>query len=373
VCNLVNGAAACACREGYTGNGKTCVLDVVPAGVGWSRVAGTHFTPVCEPSDAFFGFPNDCRNIFAAWSGGVADTARNRLLVTGGGHNDYYGNELYAFDLGARRYVRLNEPTPLEKHNECSTTALGDGRPASRHTYGGLTYLTHLDRMVLFGGASSCEAGGIVGDVWELDLAGLAASPDSSSYWSEVLPASPGVPELSYGGIIGASDYDPVTRLAVLYTGGGQLFSYDPSTRTTSLRPGTGPAGYHHTGVVDPDHRLFLLVGDDALGVFDLANGWTYTDLTSQLTGCESLGSQPYPGLAYDSEQKVVVGWAGGGTVYLIDLAARTCATRVFSQDAPGPQLQNGTHGRFRYFPSLRGFVLANDPDDDVYLLKLVP
>jgi hypothetical protein len=223
--------------------------------------------------------------------------------------------------------------------------------------------------MVLFGGAISCEAGGIADDVWELDVAELAANPDSSSYWSQVLS------DVSdrYGGTIGASDYDPVTKVAVLYTNAGQIFSYDPATKTASLRLNGGPDGYHHTGVMDPDHRLFLLVGNDTLGVFDLANGWTYTDLTSDLTGCEGLSNKPYPGLAYDSEQKVVVGWAGGGTVYLIDLAARKCATRVFSENAPGPQLENGTHGRFRYFPSLRGFVLANDPDDDVYLLKLVP
>ena len=95
--------------------------------------------------------------------------------------------------------------------------------------------------------------------------------------------------------------------------------------------------------------------------------------MTGQLSGCESLASEPYPGLAYDPEQRAVVGWAGGETVYIIDLAARQCITRVFSANAPGPQVENGTHGRFRYLPGLRGFVLANDPDDDVYLLRLAP
>ena len=124
---------------------------------------------------------------------------------------------------------------------------------------------------------------------------------------------------------------------------------------------------------MDPEHRLFLLVGDHQLGVFDLANGWAYTDLSASLTGCEWLASQPYPGLAYDPSQRVVVGWAGGATVYLIDLAAKRCTTRAFSENAPGPQLGNGTNGRFRYFPGLAGFILANDPDDDVYVLKLAP
>jgi len=35
-----------------------------------------------------------------AWSGGALDTKRDRLVIWGGGHADYYGNELYAFYLG---------------------------------------------------------------------------------------------------------------------------------------------------------------------------------------------------------------------------------------------------------------------------------
>jgi hypothetical protein len=35
----------------------------------------------------------------AAWGGGAHDTKRDRLIVWGGGHGDYGGNELYAFDV----------------------------------------------------------------------------------------------------------------------------------------------------------------------------------------------------------------------------------------------------------------------------------
>jgi len=33
------------------------------------------------------------------FSGGILDTKRDRMLIWGAGHNDYYGNELYAFNL----------------------------------------------------------------------------------------------------------------------------------------------------------------------------------------------------------------------------------------------------------------------------------
>ncbi|MCC7535158.1 MAG: hypothetical protein IT379_03025, partial [Deltaproteobacteria bacterium] len=76
------------------------------------------------------------------------------------------------------------------------------------------------------------------------------------------------------------------------------------------------------------------------------------------------------PGLAYDPIERKLVAWAGGDTVYLIDAEADTCEPRVVAGD-PGPQQENGTHGRFRYFASLDAFVLINAMDRDAYVLRL--
>ena len=46
-------------------------------------------------------------NITEAWNSGAFDTKRNRLLVTGGGHNDYGGNEVYAFDVPTLKWSKL--------------------------------------------------------------------------------------------------------------------------------------------------------------------------------------------------------------------------------------------------------------------------
>lgn len=48
--------------------------------------------------------------IFVAWSGGVLDTVGERLIVLGGGHSDYFGNEVYAFDFASLKWQRLNTP-----------------------------------------------------------------------------------------------------------------------------------------------------------------------------------------------------------------------------------------------------------------------
>ncbi len=66
-----------------------------------------------------------------AWSGAALDTNADRLLVWGGGHADYSGNEVYAFDLRTLRWTRLTEPSAVDR----SRGHYADGNPRSRHTY----------------------------------------------------------------------------------------------------------------------------------------------------------------------------------------------------------------------------------------------
>ena len=51
--------------------------------------------------------PRDLKEgIVYAWSGGTVDTVKGRLLVWGGGHSDYWGNELYALDVASLRLIK---------------------------------------------------------------------------------------------------------------------------------------------------------------------------------------------------------------------------------------------------------------------------
>src|ERR1044071_5149593 len=79
--------------------------------------------------------------VFVAWGSGIYDTERERLVVWGGGHTDYDGNEVYAFGpltSDTPRWVRLTEPSTPPARN---VPRGADGRPVSRHTYNLLTYL----------------------------------------------------------------------------------------------------------------------------------------------------------------------------------------------------------------------------------------
>ena len=79
-----------------------------------------------------------------AWSGGAYDSRRDLFLVWGGGHSDYAGNEVYAFDLASRKWRRLTEPSVADR---ARTPAYPDGQPRARHTYNYIEYVPSIDRL----------------------------------------------------------------------------------------------------------------------------------------------------------------------------------------------------------------------------------
>src|SRR5574343_154153 len=91
---------------------------------------------------------NGFESIVTAWSGAVWDEANKRLLITGGGHADYAGNEVYAWSVVTAAFTRLNNPTgsigntgTLNDGLDATVPAYFDGRPRSAHTYNHLLML----------------------------------------------------------------------------------------------------------------------------------------------------------------------------------------------------------------------------------------
>ena len=93
----------------------------LPTGLGWDRIPNTKLRAVCPTPDSVssFSYPGSCSAVIGAWSGAVADTKRQRLLIWGGGHNDYYGNEVYSLNLGSKKMERLTNPTFLAERPSC--------------------------------------------------------------------------------------------------------------------------------------------------------------------------------------------------------------------------------------------------------------
>lgn len=326
---------------------------------GWHQIPNTELSAVC-PNPSPVSGTTGCSAVISAWSGAVADTRRNRLVIWGGGHSDYYGNEVYALNLKNSQMSRLNDAT-LVIANACQEEIGTPPAPSSRHTYGGLVYLPDTDQMWSFGGSlapTGCASNGM----WMLDFESLR--------WSRKDPTNgKGFERMND---IPNADYDPVTKqIFFSNTYSGEFGAYNPAKNATVVLRGGHSDGFPSgtTSVVDPGRRLFVTLGHGFAGSYKLKNG-TPSDWSKETKGCGPVQSAVYPGMAYDPSRKMIVIWVGGANVYLFDPDTKSCTVAMFPK-GPGPQQRNGTHGRFRYFPEIGTFALVNDWKEDAWILRL--
>lgn len=84
-----------------------------------------------------FGF----EAVFGTWNGGalVDYGDHGSIFFWGGGHNDYFGNEVYRYDLSTRTFHRMTEPSTAGNasgwNGPFTNGVLSDGTPNSAHTY----------------------------------------------------------------------------------------------------------------------------------------------------------------------------------------------------------------------------------------------
>ena len=322
----------------------------------------------CPTRDCSYSAVSGMTAVIQSWSGGAYDTKRDRLLVWGGGHHDYGGNELYAFDLGTLTWSRLTNPS-----DPPGTDAVGpyaaDGNPTSRHTYNYLQYVPALDSFCSFGGAALYPSGqtntvhtdcfDLAGNLWK-------RQPDTN-----VL-----------GQMIGAfSAIDPTTGHGWIHGCGGEssLAEFDPISNMWISHGGiwtetVSNPQYYTTADVDPVHHLFVSVGAAQSFAWDLSRAGQIAGTLLATTGDQAIIQAQAPGFVYDAAAQAFVGWNGGADVLTLDPT-----TWVWTRLVPAPSntvtptaaTQSGTNGRFRYSPARNVFVVVNSVDEDVYIYKL--
>jgi len=335
----------------------------------WSSAPGSKLLDTCK-SAASYGdgvyLVSGCGSIVAAWGGGALDTQRQKMVVWGGGHNDYGGNEVYAFDLKTFAWEQQTTPSkpPFNKD------PLDDGKPVSRHTYDGVEFIAHRGTILGWGGSRSTDGGGTM-LTWEYQ-------PDSKS-WSNLGAAAPAASSAYDFGLA----YDPGSKRVLLHSH-AYLGAYDfTSNQWKKLKdfgypPYTGKYDPWKTrvGAVDPKRRLFVtLGGGSAVLVYDL-DGDTVVSLAapwSELVATAPFLAKPAPGLDYDEATQQLVAWAGGSP-YVLDTGTTPYQwTARSAAGAPVAPVATGTYGRWRYAPRYNVFVLINGANDDVRFYKHTP
>ena len=302
------------------------------------------------------------------WSSAAYDTKRDRLIVWGGGHAAYAGNEIYVFDVNALKWERVNDPSlktdpegKLEKQGKYE-----DETPRSSHSYNYIQYVPAIDRFCVIGTAAhwpSGQSGSTFTWAFNFETRTWGRKADT--------PAA---------GIGTYSDVDPATGHVFVrgnWNYSAQFAEWDPvknvwTTRADNL---TNRTDYAKTGAIDPIGRRFIGVGGRQLYKNEIGrevNKVTQEVITTQ--GPQDVVNANDPGLVYDPVVDKLVAWVGGTDVYTLDPATLTwekVAAAASNQAAPTKPCPNGTYGRWRYIPSKNAYIVVNSVKENVYVYRL--
>jgi hypothetical protein len=138
-------------------------IAALPEG-GWQKVNLNSFSAVWTPADLrqLYGNSNPTPSkIILAWSSFAWDSNRARLVLYGGGHANYRGNDVYLWDATTQLWQRGSLPSAMLQDALGNWNAIdGAARaPASAHTYDNTMYFPLLDRVVVLGGAADANGG----------------------------------------------------------------------------------------------------------------------------------------------------------------------------------------------------------------------
>jgi hypothetical protein len=400
---------------------KTLILFLISLptfGQGWTQLTGTAMNSVAPVACGGTNPPAYCtgitydyhfnaHNVIDANSTAILDAKRNRLIIWGGGHAAYPGNEVYALVLPGGvmptnyknrtnstppSMVRLTDPSifPVDGGGLDTCGGNADGAPQSVHAYQGLVYLPHSDKMFKWGGATFC--GNSVTSDWYPYFLDLAADP---VVWSQ--------PTFTFtnGGVSANPPYtfcvlDPnaATDKVACWEGYSYLRKFDIAALTSTI-VGLYNIQSKASLVWDPDRNTIFAFGygdnltpprGAAFAINMSGSTPVETEITTSVTGCADLMHYWYPTVQWDPSLHKIVGYvprtaagpSGTATneIVIFDPATYTCVSQPI---AAGPaasaaltiDASQGTWGKFSYVPSLGKYAWMNNAALDAYTFAL--
>lgn len=332
----------------------------------WYKVPHSHLVEVAPkpPPPGIVG----PRAVVAAWSGGAFDTKRHRMIVWGGGHADYSGNEIYAFSVNSLKWQRLTDPS-RNVGGDIKSGLYPDGRPRSAHSYNSLQFLPDIDRFAAFGLNATYRTSGSSHKLFTFNFNTLKWSHNRAP----LPPRASGYDHLTA--------YDSKTgEVWVHGTEDGAFYSYDPATNEWSGPYERSYLTIYPTAAIDPGKNIMVAVGGGAYRPKSQAILWRLDDPSKRVNlgrktkGPKKIEGAKAPGFVFDPKIGMFVGWSGGGNVYVLNpntwVWHRIVPAKGNNVIPPAPS-RNGTYGRFRYVPSKNAFILVNGAKQDVYFYKL--
>jgi len=343
----------------------------------WYQVPNSQLKSVdpCPANNCFYSGNEGQSGVIDDWTGGAFATGfgdKGSLLVWGGGHSGYLGNELYAFDVATLKWKRLTEPV---KSGSCnySEAEFADGSPCSAHTYDGVEYHPKTNSFVILG--ACCNHDGIISSprvhLFDLDT---MAWRRGASYSGGGAPAD------------AATAYDPTRDTFWIVPGfNAPLGMYNPNTSS-----GAGGWTLYNpfnidtltVGAVDPGRDIFVVLDglvQRQIVVFDLKS--PNTPVKVAFSGDSAPVQQTGAGFEWDPVQKAFVAWIGGSSVYKLTPPASNWRTGTWVWTKVTPAASNSVtptaanmnrpYSHWRYVPAVNAWIIVNRNTDNVFFYKM--
>ncbi len=344
------------------------VLDIAPGT--WAAVGGNTLSSVDARNDpaANPNYPNSApwsgstgiTSLIEAWCGGALATrygTKGGLIAHGGGHKNYYGNEVYVFDLATRMWKRESNPYPSPNMDSgYANGTFPDGTPTATHTYDFLDYHPASNSFVRLR-ADRNNAGGYnvsIAHMFSFDTHKWTRSPVNSGFTS-----APG----------GWSAYD--SKRDVFWVEGGEsgtdFAKFDPNvsngdgTRGSWTNYSRKVGALYTVGAYDPVHDAITVADFGASG-----NVWGVDPANpgSAAVRLPEAGSAPSKdsssGWEWSDIRKAFIYWRRGADVYEFKLTGSnwksgpwtwqriTGGGNSVTPTANGSQYGVGDYSRFR-------------------------
>ncbi|MAT93596.1 MAG: hypothetical protein CME59_13445 [Halioglobus sp.] len=416
------------------------VLRTAPEN-GWVRVNSNQFQDVWTPTGLLVSStkapdsqPWKPHGIMSAFSGFSWDSRRGDLILYGGGHAAYGGNDVYRWRGTTLEWERMSLPSDIASLGAYPwLTVDGPGSsPQALHTYDGSLYLPIADRYVTFGGASFPSGQPYIMP----DPNGSLVMPDGNTYRSTgpyFLDPARGDGD-KVGGVTGshsqwdnpnlwviggemwenrdipgnlpgakyprhvlenASGYTQENGKDVVYFFGQQslLSKYtvndvDDPSQDEWEEVGSGVIWGQGAAAYLPTHDLLVKISKDLFTYWDLStpgpNNLNVPFVPDGEFSFTEYGFYPYGlgnfGMDYDAPRNRFLLWGGGGDVWALTPPAVVSPNgweigKIESTSAQNPDTANfpagGVLGKWKYIAQLDAFMaLQNKHAGNVWIYK---
>ena len=397
------------------------LLATTPEG-GWVK-ASTNFYSDAWPTGADAVQLNSVKfpgAVVTAWSSFGWDSAGGNLMLWGGGHANYAGNEMYVWDGATGNWGRGSLPSKIDENG----FVIGGVAPQSSHTYDNNLYLPVNGMFMTFGGAAITSGTYFqTTDGVNVSRAGpylwdpLKADPNkvggtTGSGWNTATVAEGGNMWIDRRGhFTGAEASGHINGTAASHVENGQDVVYLTADQNASGFPSLyryavgdvrnggddtlekigimrSTVGYKGAATIDTDNNLYIrtatVVGsfrsDLAVWELDKANAANPNSNSSiginlvNSDGSDFIMTGDY-GIGYDSANSAIVLWDGkdGGTVWSAsvitdadgNIGSNTTWT-VFeipsaTASHPNGNFATGVLGKWQYDEVLGAFIALDE------------